>query len=187
MDELWRKASELLWERPVLWLPVLVADLLAFLLSLGSNTLVRTLVLSRLQARSVLGGPTQGMQLTPGALQHANLLAAAITIPTDFLRLIIYALALIATLVLVHAILRREGKGFALIGPAWVRFIGSIFSLSLRALAIYGGVAFLSAWVTRALLAHGAKTIVAEGWPEIGFGLLRILMLAFLLARGLKT
>ena len=182
MDELWRKASELLWEKPTLWLPVLVADLLAFFASLGSNALVRSVVLSRIQARSVFGGPALQKQLTPDALRHANVLAAAIAIPADFLRLILYALALVATLALVHAIVRREGNGFAAILPAWGRFLGSIISLSLRALAIYGGVAFLSAWASRALLAHGHKIAVAAGWPELGFGLLRVAMLAFLLA-----
>ena len=182
MDELWRKGSELLWERPLLWVPVLVADFLAFLASLGSSALVRTVVLSHIEAHSVLGGPMLQKQLTPSALQHANLLAAAITIPADFLRLVCYALALVTTLVLVHAILRREGNGFALILPAWLRFLGPIFSLSLRALAIYAGIAFLTTWVNRALLTHGHKIAVAEGWPELGFGLLRVALLAFLLA-----
>ena len=182
MDELWRKASELLRERPLFWVPVLVADLLAFLISLGSSALVRVVVLPRLQGHSVLGGPTLRGQLTPTALEQANLLAAGITIPADFLRLVCYAMALVATLVLVHAIVRREGNGFARILPAWGRFAGSIVSLSLRALAIYAGALFLTTWVNRALLAHGHKTIVAQGWPDIGFGLLRVALLAFLLA-----
>lgn len=182
MDELWRKGSELLWERPLLWVPVLLADVLAFLVSLGSNTLVRTFVLSHMQAQSVLGGPALQRQLTPSALRQANLVAAAITIPADFLRLVLYALALVTTLALVHAIVRREGNGFAAILPAWGRFLGPIFSLSLRALAIYGGVAFVTAWVSRALLAHGHKVVVAQGWPELGFGLLRVALLAYLLA-----
>ena len=182
MDELWRKASELLRERPWLWVPVLVADLLAFFVSLGSSALVQSVVLPRLQGRSVLGGPIMQAQLTPAALQHANLLAATITIPANFLRLVCYALALVATLVLVHAILRREGNGFALILPAWGRFAGSIVSLSLRALAIYGGIVFITTWVNRALLAHGHRIAVAQGWPEVGFGVLRVALLAFLLA-----
>ncbi len=108
MDELWRKASELLRERPLLWVPVLVADLLAFLISLGSSALVRVVVLPRLLGHSVLGGPTLQQQLTPAALEHANLLAAGITIPANFLRLVCYAMALVTTLVLVHAIVRTH-------------------------------------------------------------------------------
>lgn len=182
MDELWRKTSELLWARPLLWLPVLVADLLAFSASIGSNALVHTVVWNKLQYHSALGGgPIRG-QLDPAAVQHASLLAGLVTLPFDFLRLLLYAIAFIVTAALVLSFARRDEKPTHMILPVLRRHLTAVFALSLRALAIYGGMALVAGWVSQTLLAHGHKTWLATGWFQFGIGAVRVALLAFLLA-----
>ncbi len=182
MEELWQQTSELLWQRPLLWLPVLVMDLLAFVAAVGSAALMRSVVLSRLQYHSVLGGPPMREQVSPAALQHANLVAALITLPADYLRLLLYAIALVITVALTRAYRVREEKPFTLVAPALQANVAAIFSLSLRALAIYGGLALISGWLGESLLKHGHAAVLAGGWLDLGFGLVRVALLAWLLA-----
>ena len=182
MEELWRKSSEMLGARPLLWLPVLVADLLGFFATIGGNALVQTLVLDKFQYHSVLGGPVVSTPLTPALVRHANITAAAVTLPSDFVRLLLYTLAFLATAALVLAYVRRDEKPANAIVPALGSHVGSIFSLSLRALAIYGGMLLLTGWLSESLIAHGHKAAIISGWPELGMGLIRVALLAWLLA-----
>ena len=182
MEELWRKSSEMLGERPLLWLPVLLGDLLGFFATLGGSALVQKLVLDKFQYHSVLGGPVVARPLTPALVRHANLVAAAVTLPSDFIRLLLYTLAFLATAALAMAYVRRDEKPAAAIALALRSQVGSIFSLSLRALAIYGGMLLLTGWMSEALIAHGHKAVVVSGWPELGMGLIRVALLAWLVA-----
>ena len=182
MEEIWQKASQLLGARPLLWLPVLIADLLGFFATIGSNALVQRFVLDKVQYRSVLGGPAVSRPVTPALVQHANLVAAAIALPSSFIRLLLYAIAFVATAALALAYARRDEKSISTIVPALSSHAGSIVSLALRAFAIYGGMVLLGNWLTQVLLAHGQKAAVLSGWPELGVGLVRVALLAWLVA-----
>lgn len=182
MEELWQKSSEMLGARPLLWIPVLIADLLGFFATIGGNALVQKLVLNKIQYRSVLGGPAVSKPLTPAVVQHANLVAAAVTLPSDFVRLLLYSLAFLATAALVLAYARRDEKAIRTVAPALGSHVGGIFSLALRALAIYGGMVLLTGWLSQTLIAHGHRSAVISGWPELGMGLIRVGLLAWFLA-----
>lgn len=182
MEELWRETSELLLQRLILWLPVLAADLLGFLVTLGSGGLLRSFVLAPLQYRSALGGAPMRAPISAGAMQHATLMAGLITWPGNFLRILFYAAALIATAALAGSFAKRRAQKPLEIGAAMQRSLPGIFSLALRAFAIYAIAALLLDWFGKWLLAHGHKTMLTNPWTETGAGVLVIAVLAWLVA-----
>lgn len=182
MEELWRQATEMMSQRPVLWLPVLVADLLGFLINLGATAMVRAAVLSRLQYQSALGGGPMRAPMNAAAMQHATTLALIITWSSNFIRLLLYAAAFVVTAALVRGFRGRAEKPAGEILPALKRNVAGIFSLALRAFALYAFAAFLFSWLGRSLIAHGHKAVLASGWVEIAAGFLLVAALAFLLA-----
>ena len=182
MEELWQQTSELLWQRPLLWVPVLLADLLGFVAAIGSTAWMRAVVSHRIEYHSVLGGPAVRGQVSPAAVQHASLLATAISLPADFLRLVLYAAALVVTAAIVRAYRMREANPLIDVAPSLRRHVGSIFSLSLRALAIYGGVALVASWIGQSFVNHGHRAVLTGGWLDLGAGVVRVVLLAYLLA-----
>src|ERR1700677_4007085 len=56
MRDLWRKTTALFWENPILWLPVVCADLLAFCFTRLQKLLTRQLINSLLLGHSALTG-----------------------------------------------------------------------------------------------------------------------------------
>ena len=182
MEEFWRETSELLLQRPILWLPVLLADLLGFLVTLGSGALLRSVVLAPLQYRSALGGAPMRAPISAAAMQHATLMAGLITWPSNFLRLLLYAAALIVTASLVGSFAKRRAQKPVEIGAALQRSFPGILSLTLRSFAIYAAAALLLDWVGKWLLAHGHKTAFANPWVEIGAGVLVVAALAWFIA-----
>ena len=181
MEELWRQATEMMSQRPVLWLPVLVADLLGFLLNLGATAMVRAAVLSRLQYHSALGGGTMRAPMSAATLQHAQTLALVITWSSNFLRLLLYAAAFITTAALVRGFRSRVDKPVREILPALKQHATGIVSLALQAFTLYAFAAYLFSSLGRALIAHGHKGVLASGWVEIGAGFLLIAVLAAVL------
>ena len=182
MEELWRESSELMWQRPVVWLPVLAADFLAFLVGLGGEALLRSVVFPGLQYHSALGGAPVRGQVSAAATQHATLLLLLITWSTNLLRLVLYVVALIATSVLVRAALTRTPKPMAEMGLALQRGAGGIVSLTLRALAVYACGAALLAFASKTLIAQIHKSALLAQWVEIGTGVLVFAVLAWLVA-----
>ena len=182
MEELWRQATEMMSEHPVLWLPVLIADLLGFLVNVGTVAIVRAAVLNRLQFHSALGGGPMRAPMNAAAMQHATMLALAITWSSNFLRLLLYASAFVATAALVWGFRGRADKPSDEIVPALRRNGGSIVSLALRALGLYAFAAIVFNSLGHWLIAHGHKALLASGWIETGAGLLLIAVLALLLA-----
>ena len=182
MEELWRETSELLWQRPLLWLPVLAADLLGFLVNLGSGALLRAMVLGRLQYQSALGGAPVRAPLSPAALQHATMLAVLITWPANFLRLLLYATAFFVTAALVRAFASRSRKPGEEIASALRKQPGNTVALSARALVIYACAAVLLNLLGKSLIAHGHRAVLANGWLETGAGVLLFAALATLVA-----
>jgi hypothetical protein len=56
MRDLWRKTTALFWESPILWLPVVCADLLAFCFTRVQKLLTWQLINSFLLGHSALAG-----------------------------------------------------------------------------------------------------------------------------------
>jgi hypothetical protein len=104
MRELWRKTTVLFWENPILWLPVVCADLLAFCFTRLQQLLTLQLINLFLLSHSALTG-----QATPPVDQHAAITKAAIIFGpfvwgTYFLNTCLYAAAFVVTATLVRTL-----------------------------------------------------------------------------------
>lgn len=182
MADLWRSVLEIMGKRPSVWLPVLLADLLGFFVNLGKVTLLRSVIRNRLEYHSALGGAPLRGQVTASAMHSATTLALVIDWSSYLIRLLLYACALMATAALVNSFRERLKRPWAEIPAALRSYTGGIFSLSLRALAVYGAAALLFAWLGNLLLNHGHKAWVTRGWLENIVTVCVILTLALVLA-----
>lgn len=182
MEELWQKTSELLWQRPMLWVPVLAAELLGFFVSLGTLALLRAVVLGGMQYHSALGGAPVRTPMNAAGMEHATILALLISWVSNFIRLLFYATALAATAALAHGYRKRSEKAIGEVGPSLRRHAADIFSLALRALVVYALAAVLVDNLGKWLLAHHHKTVLASGWLETVVGVLLLIVLSWFLA-----
>lgn len=181
MAELWRDLVEMLRRHPALWLPVLVADLLGYLVNLGRNGILHAVVMHQTAQQSVLGGAVVHAQMSASALRSTTIVALLLTWSTYFLRLMLYAAAFIATAALIRAYAEREPKAAATVAPALGRQWGGMVELALRSLSIYAIAALLFSWLTPFLAKHGQTALLRSGWFEFGLTLLVLLVLSALL------
>lgn len=182
MAELWQHVVESLRKRPVLWLPVLLADLLCFLVGLGRSGLLKAIVLHNTAQQSVLGGAVTHGPMTASAMQSTTILAVLLSWLAYFVRLLLYSGAFVITAALVQAYQARTPKPMSVIMPALTRLRGGMLELALRALAVYALAALLLSWATSSLLKHGQTALVQSLWLNFSMGLLVALLLAALLA-----
>lgn len=181
MGEFWRKASDLFWGKPLLWLPVLVADLLGSGIDAGQKAIVRAVVLSKMEYHSALGGTVQHVPLTAAAVQQATQIAIPLQWTSNFLRILLYAVALVLTCGMVRELLSRSQemwKPAAALEGRW----GGILGVTLRVLALTVLFTVLYGWAGRWLLAHGYKGVVASPWYHLGCAVLLMLLLAWAVA-----
>ncbi|HLI76839.1 MAG TPA: hypothetical protein VKV02_07830 [Acidobacteriaceae bacterium] len=182
MGELWRDLVEVMRRRPALWLPVLMADLLGYLANLGRNGLLRAFVLHQTAQQSVLGGAVVHGPMTASTMESTTVLALLLSWFTYFLRILLYAGALVATAALVNAYLDRADKPAAAVGPAMQRQWSTILELTLRALAVYAVAALLMSWVSPALIKYGQGALLKNFWFALALSLLVPAVLATLVA-----
>ncbi len=182
MGELWRDLVDLLRGKPLVWVPVLVADLLGYLLNLGRNGLLQAMLMHGTAHRSALGGAVVHTPMSASALQSATVVALLLSWFTYLLRILLYSGALVATAALVQGYLRREPKPASDIGPSLGRHSGGILDLALRALATYAVAALLFSWLSGFLLKHGYTAVLHNPWFGVSLGLIVLLVLATLLA-----
>lgn len=180
MEELWQQTSELLIRRPLLWLPVLMADLLGYLVSLGDRVLVRMDLAHHLQYQSALGGPAIQGQVNATAVEHLTLIALLLSWATFLLHILFYTAALAVTAKLVSTYMgqRRRDALPALPGAT----VGGVLGLAFQVWVVYVVLSFGFGWLTRSLVTHGHRTLLAGGWFELGGAALLFALLAFLLA-----
>lgn len=182
MGELWQQTSETLWQHPLLWLPVLVADLLGFLVNLARTALLQAALRHDLQYRSVLGGVAMRGPASATAMAHATLIVLVISWTANLLQLCFYAAALVVTAALAAAIMARVRKLSPVVSSALQRSAGGVLALAFQAWVMYLLAFLLFSWLSRALLADGHKALLAGGWLELGCNVLLFAVLAFLLA-----
>ncbi len=182
MGELWRDLVDLLRTRPLLWIPVLLADLLGYLLNLGRIGLLQAMVLHETAQRSALGGAVVHTPLSASALQSATIVALLLSWVTYFLRLLLYSGALVAIAALVQGYLRRETRPASAIGPSLGSHAGGILDLALRGLATYAVAALLFSWLSNLLQKHGYTAVLQNPWFGVLLGLFVLLVLAALLS-----
>lgn len=164
MGELWRDLVEVLRKRPALWLPVLIADLLAFLVNVGRVNLLHSIVLHQTAQQSVFGGAVVHGSMTTSAVESTTIVAVLLSWLTNFVRILLYAAAFAVTAALVQAVLERRRKIVSVIGPALTEGWGGILELALRALAIYAIAALLFSWLAPYLVKHGHVALVRSAW-----------------------
>lgn len=187
MEELWRKVTELMAGRPWLWLPVLVADVLAFLIGLGSKVLLQHILVDRFATRSVLGGPTVVAPLNASAVQSALQIAAPIEWGANLLRLLLYTLAFLATAALVRAFRARSRRPTDEIGLVLRKQFVDVLPVAGTALLVYLVTAFLGKAVSDFLRTHGHRNLLlggayVGGWFGFGVGVITTALLAWLVA-----
>ncbi len=181
MGELWRDLVDLLRTRPALWLPVLLADLLGYLLNLGRNSLLKAIVWHETSQRSALGGAVIHGPMTASAMQSATIFALLLSWFVYFVRLLLFSGALMATAALVWGYLNREPKPVQTVGPFLATRRGGIFELTLRALAVYAVAALLFSWLSSFLQKHGYIAVLRNPWFGLALGLIVLLALSILL------
>jgi hypothetical protein len=181
MGELWRDLVELLRRRPALWVPVLLADLLGYLVNLGRGGILRAVVMHESAQRSALGGSVVHAPLTASAMQTAAIIGLLLTWLTYFVRMLLYSGALIATAALVQSYLQRQEHPGRTVGPALGSHWGGILELSLRGLAVYAIAALLFSWTSTLLAHHNGDALLRNPTFAYGITLLVLLVLSALL------
>jgi hypothetical protein len=143
MRDLWRKTTALFWENPILWLPVVCADLLAFCFTRLQKLLTRQLINSLLLSHSALTG-----QVIPPADEHAVITKAAIIFGpfvwgTYFLNTCLYTAALVVTATLVRTLGEHVRPDLPLVLGSLRSRSRRILVLSIKLLALYALAAAL--------------------------------------------
>lgn len=187
MEELWRKISELMMQRPLVWLPVLLADLMAFLIGLGGKAWLRGILVHRLETRSVLGGPSVMVPVTPSAVQSAMLAVAPIEWGVNLLRLLLYTLAFLATAALVRAFRARTERPGDEIAVVIRRQFVDVLPVAGTALLVYIVVSFAAKVSSESLIRHGHQAVlqsgaIVGGWFGLAVGAVTVACLALLVA-----
>lgn len=175
MGKLWQELVETLRQRPLLWLPVLLADLLGYLVNLGRDGILRAVLLHQTAQQSVLGGEVVHGPMTASAVEHTTIIALLLTWCIYFLRIFFYSAALFAMAGLLAAYRERQDRPAAAMVPSIISNAGNALDLTLRALAIYALGALLSSWLTTALSHHGQNHLLNN--PFFGFGLMLLVLL----------
>jgi hypothetical protein len=172
--QVWRETTEIFWQWPVLWLPVLVADLAVFVLNDATKRLTHWLAL-RMWSTSGL----TGMREPPSNLS-AHLLTlkvVSITAPilwgSYFLHVAVYTIALFATVGMV----RRITKGDATLPlRAGIAFAHSRRRVVLRLSFVIFGLVIALAMVFFGALAFLEPVRTALRGPSIVYIITAVLM-----------
>ena len=181
MGKLWQDLVEVLGRRPLLWLPVLLADLLAYLTTLGGSAILHAVVMHRTAQHSALGDVVVHGAMSASAFESTTILALLLLWLTYFLRLLLFASAFIATAALLEAIMDRVDKPATTVAPSLGRHWGGIVELALRALSVYAICALLFSWIRPYLLNHGHIALLRNPWFDFGITALPCLVLAAVL------
>lgn len=152
MGRYWREASDLFFRRPILWLPVVVADLAGSLLNIAQRSVGRAIALSHTNYHSVLGGTVQQKGMTLQSAQQVYTWLTAIGWIDNFLRITLYVAAFVVTAALVWNGDRRDAwtRAFAALKQ---RGDGAMY-LVLRALVVYAVAQIADAYLMRFLVSH---------------------------------
>jgi hypothetical protein len=101
MTNLFRRASYLFWQFPILWVPVLTADMLDTVLKEVRPLVARALIQSVLQSSSVLSSVPDPLRASPQSIWKAAFLSAPIIWGSHFVGIVLYASAMTMTATLV--------------------------------------------------------------------------------------
>lgn len=146
MRNLFRRTSELFWQHPILWLPILIADFCKFLLTYFQTLITHQIAFAIVRGhRSVLGGAPDPPANPATAILKASLISAPFTWGTYFLGICLYVAAIFIVFKLVGDFVKDEKPTPSEIFSIIVHRKRSIFSLSIKALALFAMAAIMTA------------------------------------------
>lgn len=173
-QNLWARTSELFFSRPLLWLPVLIADLLGFGVQHGQSAILNVILTRSTQYHSALGGTVSRGPITQSAIDQVNAASMPIAIVAYFLRIVLYVVALAVTAHLVKKSLSR----FRNRSPERVR-VSEILLVALRVLIVFVICLVLWIWLLGWLGRHGHGAIAQSPFSVVLGSLLAVALLAF--------
>lgn len=136
LKDLWRKTRELFGKYPVLWLPVLVADLVKFLLEFPRHWMTRSVVRIVVEPHhSVLG--TTPDPASRSSVFWASVMSAPFTWDTYFIDICLYTAAFVVTAALVRMALQNQQPKIAAGLRSLTSKILSGLGLSLKVFVLY--------------------------------------------------
>lgn len=111
MRNLWRATTSLFWQHPVLWLPVLIADLLAFCLGRLQHLISHQIALWMYQSHTVLT-TTPNYSYQPNKVLETSLLSAPFVWGAYFFSICLYTSALLTISRALHNLWEHRNLGF---------------------------------------------------------------------------
>jgi hypothetical protein len=176
MRDLWRKTTALFWENPILWLPVLCTDLLAFCFTRLQKLLTRHLIDSLLFSHSALTGQAIQPSGRSALIMKAALLNGPLVWGTYFLNTCLYTAAFVVTATLVGTLAQHVRPDLRLVLISTGSRMRRILVFSVKLLALYAlAFAFLV-----------PATTVAQKWkfPYLapGFVILTSILISYCMA-----
>jgi hypothetical protein len=160
--QVWRETAALFWEHPVLWLPVLGADLTSFFLTKLQKYVSHALIYHLLLGPASVFGDTRSLPgpSSNGIVFKAAVLGSALQWSTHFAQIILYTIALFTTAALVRNISRHESASLL----SSVQLVGSqsrtILALSLKVLGMVTLLAITLGTVIAFTIAQAQKHMV---------------------------
>jgi hypothetical protein len=104
MRILWRSTAHIFWQYPSLWLPVVLADLIAFCLRSLQGWITHAVINSLLVGHSVLSGGPEPLQTLPVAWAAVFGVSKLLV---EFLNICLYATAMVAISILIPALIAQ--------------------------------------------------------------------------------
>jgi hypothetical protein len=140
MRTLWRTTTYLFWQHPILWLPVVLADLIAFCLRNLQIWMTHAVVQSLGAPHSVLSSTPEPLQTLPVAWVVAF---AASRFLVELLNACLYAAAMIAVSLIIPALMAEKRIPWRQVPPAVRQSRIQILLLLLKAFGMFVVATFL--------------------------------------------
>lgn len=165
MRELWRRTADLFWEHPILWLPVLAADLLGQCVTQLQQLLTHRIVLSLVERHSVLGN-TPDLVAYKAAAMKAALLIAPFVWGSYFINICLYTMAFLVTARLVFTFQEQpSAASFAATLKAGHPRRIFVFALKIFAMFILAAMLLLAVDLF-VVSTHQAKLVAMALWAD---------------------
>jgi hypothetical protein len=138
MRNLFRRASSLFWQYPILWLPIVIADPLVLGLNLLDHKVTHAIILSLVTNHSVLGNAPEPIAATSFQTLKILLLTKPIDWGTHLIALCLYGCAMMAIFTLLSALRLRQQLSIGEVLYSLQKFFSRLMFFSLRLLIAIG-------------------------------------------------
>lgn len=188
MRQLWRNAANLLWQHPILWLPLLFADLLAFCLGEVQKLLAHAIAVRSLQEHSALGNTPYTNIHRDTSQVWEQLLTSSSGLLIQFLSVCLYTAAFLITANLVRLFLQNLSPNlWSSVKSANLR-LPAILSFSLKLFVLSFVIAlFITTPLYFVFFRNHRGNIVATPYFAYGVTLLISLCVAWIITPAAIT